>query len=114
MSDEYEDVCPFHFKAYTRSLSRGHSIIPSVDKVIPDVYKNPEHIVILCNACKCYMLYKNDLGTRLDGYYVCPNCGKRVREETPYRQLQRDDLEDDKREVRRQEKLAWENDNDWD
>lgn len=114
MSDESEYVCPFHFKAYARSLSRGHPIICSVDKVIPDVYKNPDHLTILCHACKSYMLYQNDIGTRLDGYYICPNCRKRVQEETLYRQLQRDDLEDDERERQKREKRALENDNDWD
>lgn len=114
MSDENEYVCPFQFKSYSRSLSRGQFVPTETDNVIPNVYKNEDHITILCHACNCYMVYHNDLGTRLDGYYECPECGKRIREETPYRQLQRDDLEDDKRERRRQEKLAWENDNDWD
>lgn len=115
MSEEYvEYYAPFHFKAYAHSLSRGYPIIHSVDKVIPDAYKNPDHLIILCHACESYMLYKNDAGTRMDGYYICPNCGKRVREETLYRQLQRDDLEDDERERRKREKRALESDNDWD
>lgn len=114
MSEEYKAKCPWYFKAYKRSLSRGQSVLPSVARVIPDAYKNPANIMIFCHSCECYMIYHNDPGTQLDGYYECPKCGKHIREKTPYCQLHRDDLGDDERERRRQEKRDWENDNDWD
>lgn len=114
MSNEYEKIFPYRFKAYKTAIGRSSFLETNEDDGIPDEYKNEDHISVWCHSCNCYMEYHNDLGGRLDGYYVCPYCKKRVREETPYRQLGREINEMDRREQRALEKMYEEYDNDWD
>ena len=114
MTDEYGELYNgYRFTAYKHGL--GHSVVLTCDEEmdIPDECKNPEKLVIWCYQCCCYMVF-HEAEERLEGYWQCPECKKRIREISPYHQIERDDLIDEARECLEQEQWETENDNDWD
>ena len=115
MSDEYVGYyAPLYFKAYDHSISKSYEVSPDEDKKIPSAYKNQDHYTAWCYHCACYMCYHNDNGTLLDGYYECPECGKRVKEESLYVRHNREIDDIERQEAREADMAELENDNDWD
>ncbi len=51
---------------------------------------NDQNIFVFCKKCDTYMNFEVGKNNALDGKYVCPKCGKSVRERTPYTQLERE------------------------
>lgn len=115
MSDEYVGYyASLYFKAYNHGISRSYEVSPDEDKKIPSAYKNPDHYTVWCYHCACYMCYHNEPGTLLDGYYECPECGKRIKEESLYICHNREIDEEERQEAREADMAELENDNDWD
>ena len=54
------------------------------------VRHNDDNLFIFCVQCSVYMEFKHGIKNNLDGMYRCPKCGRRVRELTPYNQLERE------------------------
>ncbi len=49
---------------------------------------NDQNLFVHCDDCNTYMNYIP--GISGDGYFICPICGSKVRESTPYRQLEKE------------------------
>ena len=62
---------------------------------------NDQNIFVFCKKCDTYMDFEVGKNNALDGKYICPVCGKSVKERTPYTQLEKEneaflaELEDD-------------------
>lgn len=106
MSEVYEEIYPQKYIAYDKSVHALSAWGRLQDAGIPEGYKNEDHFCLECHSCRCYMLYYNN-GGRMDGYYVCPTCGKTVTEFSLYASSASEYNRNTKRQT-------FENDNDWD
>ena len=75
------------FKFEYKNGRLGKSVVVFRDEVetIPDCKRNEDDIALFvrCGSCDDYMDFEN-------GNWVCPHCGKKVREMTVYKQLDRE------------------------
>ena len=51
---------------------------------------NNQNLFVHCDDCDTYMTFVEGTSGDLSGYYVCPICGSKVKESTPYHQLERE------------------------
>ena len=54
---------------------------------------NDQNIFIYCEDCNTYMTYMIGKSDDLSGYFICPICKSKVRESTPYHQLEKENEE---------------------
>lgn len=98
--DEYTDiygtdVC-FVFQYRNHKLSRGKVVDASEMDDLPARKHNAEgddYIYIFCSKCNEYMDFVEGDPYAMNGHWVCPCCGVRVREKTPYTELGRENRE---------------------
>lgn len=87
MYDDY-DNSGFLFKMKSR-LSKSEYLPEEDIRDIPNGKGNEDNLFIFCDRCSEYMDF-HDGDVSMTGKWVCPKCGKRIREQTPYNQLCRD------------------------
>ena len=90
-TDEYNDVymnepLGFVFPCGS-SLGQPRSITAKDMMDIPVTGDNEDLMYIYCKRCNEYMNYRYGGDEPLSGKWVCPKCGRTVREETVYRKL---------------------------
>lgn len=65
------------------------------------IESNDQNIFVFCKKCNTYMYFETGKNNALDGKYICPVCGRTVKESTPYTKLEKEneaflsELEDD-------------------
>ena len=92
---EYEKL----YKQYKHSgFEFGYGTRIGKSKVIfEDVIKRNHDdipLFVKCNKCNEYMDFHQGQTDILDGKWICPVCGKSVRERTVYGQLERENVND--------------------
>ena len=91
-TDEYENVygselIGFLFHCTKSGISQPISLSAKEMSSLPLTSCNEDDIYLHCKPCDEFMLYREGSGEGLSGYWVCPDCGRTVREVTPYRKL---------------------------
>lgn len=73
----------------------GRSVPLEMDDIvkIESTCANRDNIFIYCTSCAVYMDFVEGKDQLLDGKWQCPKCRRRVRETTPYSQLERENAE---------------------
>ena len=95
-SNDYDDVYnesyTYGFKFVHNGKSIGKSILVNENEIrnIGTSKSNDQNIFIYCKSCETYMDFQVGIKNELDGKWVCPVCGKTVRERTPYAQLEKE------------------------
>ena len=90
-TDEYNDIymnepLGFVFPCGS-SLCKPYSITAKDMMNLPVTGDNEDLMYIYCKRCDKYMNYRYGNGELLSGKWVCPKCGRTVREETAYSKL---------------------------
>ena len=97
--DEFDRTCEeiinsgFEFVYNNRRLSKSKMIYQHQIRQIPTSKSNSEMMFVKCKSCNIYMDFVSGPTGVLDGNWVCPNCGTRVRERTAYTQLDKENTE---------------------
>lgn len=89
--EQYADA-GFEFTYGNRHISKSRFINREAMMDIPRGKGNGDKMFVICRDCGVYMDFGvgNDI---LDGWWVCPECGTRMRERTAYSQLDRENEE---------------------
>jgi hypothetical protein len=96
--DEYDDVYKqhagsgFEFVYYKRHLGKSKMVFREAIASIDAIKRNEDDIPLFvrCRECDTYMDFTPGHTGVLDGRWICPSCGARVRERTAYSQLDRE------------------------
>ena len=81
------DPVGFMFNYNNGRLSQPVALSKKEISAIPSAAGNSDSIYIRCKGCDKYMEFIAGPANMLDGKWRCPECGKTVREETPYNRL---------------------------
>jgi hypothetical protein len=102
MNNEYEEIYKqydgsgFKFNYNKRRIGKSKTIFREEISKIDSSKFNAEGIPLFvnCKACETYMDFKEGPEKMVfDSWRVCPVCGVRVKEETLYRQLDRENTD---------------------
>lgn len=95
--DEYADIYEmdscFVFQYHNRKLGKAKIVDATEMDDLPALKHNAEGddlIYIYCSKCGEYMDFVKGDPYAMNGHWVCPCCGSRVREKTPYTELSRE------------------------
>lgn len=95
--DEYDDIYDvdscFVFQYSNRKLGKSKVVDATMFDHLPAAKHNTEgdsDIYIFCSKCSEYMDFVQGDPYALNGHWICPYCKARVREQTPYLQLGRE------------------------
>ena len=97
--DEYADIYEidscFVFQYRNHRLSRAQIVDATEMDDLPARKHNDgdDYIYIFCSSCNEYMDFVKGDPYVMNGHWVCPKCGVRVREKTPYSELGRENRE---------------------
>ena len=90
MDDSREDYNNIYGVKFVMDYNNGHlNNAKEISEVPNDATGNDDGMYIFCKKCNCYMNYQKLNGSVISGLYVCPVCDKKVREETVYNKLNR-------------------------
>ena len=81
------DPVGFVFSCNKGNLGQPVALSKKEISAIPASAGNSDSIYIRCKNCDTYMTFITGPADMLDGKWVCPTCGRSVREETPYNRL---------------------------
>lgn len=92
--DEVYEECTnggflFH---YNKRISKSKLITKEDMKNVPTEKGNIDKIFVVCRKCDEFMNF-TDGPDILEGYWVCPCCGAKMKEQTAYMQLDRENNE---------------------
>ena len=97
--ENYNDIYGVKF---VMVYNNGHlNNAKEISEVPNDVTGNDDSMYIFCKKCNHYMNYEKPKSVIMSGYWICPICNKRVREETAYNKIN-------------QQNNSWLKDNDFD
>lgn len=88
--NKYSD-CGFLFY-YDKRISKSHVLTREDMKRISIGKGNGDKLFVVCGHCDLFMEFEAGKG-ELEGWWVCPECGARMRERTAYAQLDRENEE---------------------
>jgi len=97
--DEYADIYEidscFVFQYRNHKLSKAQIVDATEMDDLPARKHNDgdDYIYIFCSNCNEYMDFIKGDPYVMNGHWVCPICGVRVREKTPYSELGRENRE---------------------
>lgn len=99
--DEYREIygqiddSGFVFEYRNQRLGRSNPIFrDDIDRLDSSKHNNDEvPLFVKCHHCNEYMDFETGPNGILDGRWICPICGSRVRERTAYNQLERENEE---------------------
>ncbi len=76
-------------------LSKSQVIFEEdIERIQPRKRNNDDTpIFVKCRTCESYMDFRAGPMNQLEGYWQCPDCGVKVREETVYNKLDRENVE---------------------
>lgn len=77
---------------YNRRISRSYMISREDMRRISIGKGNGDKIFVVCKPCDVFMDFESGPDI-LDGWWVCPCCGARMRERTAYTQLDKENEE---------------------
>lgn len=83
----------FVFEYNGKRIGKSKMILQSKLKKINSSKQNSDLMFINCKSCGVYMDFKAGSTGVLDGSWICPVCGARVRERTAYNQLNRENTD---------------------
>ena len=84
------DYEKFYGVKFVMDYNNGHlNNAKEVSDVPPEVNGNDDNIYVFCKKCGVYMNYQKLNMSAISGLYICPVCDKKVREETVYNKLSR-------------------------
>ena len=87
MSENYKTL-GFMFDSTGNRLSKNCKYISEEEQaLLPADTGNKDRIYIYCTDCEEFMRYEAGDEASLNGRWICDNCGKTVKEETPYDRL---------------------------
>ncbi len=82
----------FDYDKDKHKISKSISVSGDALRRLSEAYPiggNYQNIYIYCTKCKKFMLFWIEKDKKT-GYWICPNCETKVRESTPYHQLERE------------------------
>ena len=93
--NEYEKIYEsapvgFMFNCTRHHLSRSIPLTATEVGELPAWCGNSDQLFIKCKPCDMLMIFTGESTELLDGKWACPNCGRIVREETPYNELDKE------------------------
>lgn len=83
----------FVFEYNKKRIGKSKMILQNKIRGIDSSKHNSDLMFVNCKPCEVYMDFKTGTADMLDGSWVCPVCGSRVRERTAYNQLNKENTE---------------------
>lgn len=80
----------FEFNYRNHRIGKSSPLNESQMDGIGDAGSNSSGMFVRCDMCGTYMNYQEGSAGGLDGRWICPSCGTKVREMTAYNQLGRE------------------------
>lgn len=90
--NEVEKLCESAPKGFLFNCAKSHvnhSIPLSAAEAaeLPVWCGNEDQLFVKCKTCDLLMIFTGESSDALDGKWACPECGRVVREATPYKVL---------------------------
>ena len=90
MKHERENYNTVYNVNFVMNYNNGRLGVAREVSDVPDgVIGNDDNIYVFCKKCGVYMNYQKLNMSAISGLYICPVCDKKVREETVYNKLSR-------------------------
>jgi len=89
-NDEYDAIYGFEFDYAKKRIGKSR---PIHSNEINTTKCNSDSMLINCQSCGVYMDYESGINGMFDSWWICPVCGSKVKEQTAYNQLDRENTD---------------------